>query len=335
MFEVGFSVVSLWRRCPKAYEYAEIRRLQAKRRPVPMLEGTILHEMLEAYYNALGMTVAHADAAESDPSEVLKRYAVEFRALLEEEREHYGEHFIENLGRIFAGYKRTWADEDWCVEATEETIYTPLTKDITFRGTVDLRVRTDKDDRFWQVDHKVKKVIPTPDQRFSNQQLLLYPWAWNREHSKAERVDGIIWNYLRRKAPTVPEVLKKGGLTQRADLDTDVFTYAKAISDNDLNPSDYADYLGALEKRSQNRFFERVPLPLPDEAHIDAVLEDFKHTAIMMKNLRVYPRNLTEMCPSNCQFFDLCRAELTGVDTKFVLKSKYEEREDDRYSEED
>jgi RecB family exonuclease len=326
MFEVGFSKVSTYRSCPKKYYFAYVLNLQAKRRPVAMFRGTILHEMLEAH--AKNGWVAGA-------RKVLKRYEEEYAHLFEEEKEYYGENFLNEIERIMLGYIRTYDNDGWIVEATEEEVVTDLVKGIRFVGHIDRRVVSTRDDRRWLVDHKTKKTIPTAEERFGNFQLLLYVWAWNREHDHDEKVDGIIWDYLRTKAPTVPEPLKKGGLTQRADLDTDVWTYEKAIEDNKLDRADYAEYLEQLEKRSQDKFYCRVPLPAPHKETVNVVVEEFKQTAILMEGLKVYPRNMTVMCCKTCEFFRLCQAELTGVNAKFVLKSDYEEREEDDGTEED
>lgn len=327
MFEVGFSKVTTYRNCPKRYEYAYVQNLQSKRPPVAMFRGTILHKMLEAH--AIGGWKKGARL-------VLQDYREKYSALLEEEREYYGETFMGDIERIFLGYMRTYADdeEDIEVEAVEEEIVTDLVKGIRFVGHIDRRIFTRRDKRRWLLDHKTKKIIPTAEERFSNFQLLMYVWAWNREHDRTEQVDGIIWDYIRTKAPTVPELLKKGGLSRAQNIDTDAWTYEKAIEDHGLDRADYEEYLVELEKRSRSRFYERVSLPNPPKEMVNTVVEEFKQTAILMEGLKVYPRNMTFMC-KNCEFYRLCNAELTGVNPKFVLKSDYEERKEAEGNEEE
>lgn len=322
MFEVGFSKVATYRACPKRYHYAYVLNLQSKRPPVPLLRGTILHKMLERHAT---------DGWRKGARVALQEYREKYATLLVEEREYYGENFMDEIERIFLGYMRTYASdaEDIEIEAVEEEIVTDLVKGIRFVGHIDRRVFTHKDRRRWLLDHKTMKVIPTAEERFNNYQLLLYVWAWNREHDHTERVDGIIWDYLRTKAPTVPELLKKGGLSQAQSIDTDVWTYEQAIETHGLKRKDYAEFLEQLAKRTQDKFYQRVSLPNPPKEMINTVVEEFKQTAIVMEGLKVYPRNMTFMCPKTCEFFKLCNAELTGVDVKYVLKSDYEERKDD------
>lgn len=314
MFKMGFSKVKCWRSCPKKYEYAYVRNLQAKRKPAAMFRGTILHEMLEARDNG------------KDVANVWLTYDAKYNRLFEAEREFYGEHFMSDIWRIYRGYVRTYKDSNWRVQSTEGQVRTQLTSKIEFEGHYDLLVAHQS--RVWLVDRKSHKVIPTAEERFNNFQLLLYAEAWNREHDLASQVDGIIWDYLRTKAPMIPEKLKSGALTRRKDIDTDVFTYHKAIRDNELDEDAYALVLRDIEQRSTDRFYQRVSLPIPSKEMTKIVVDEFVQTAEMMRTSKSFPRNATYTCP-RCEFYSLCTAELSGINAKFVEKNDYEEREED------
>ena len=313
MFKTGFSKVQTWRSCNKRYEFSVIRNLQAKRKPEQLLRGTILHEMLEAH-----------DNGDSAP-DVWVAYEEVYRSMFEAEREFYGENFMGDIWRIYRGYVRRYQHSDWIILATEGLVRTQLTPKIEFEGHYDLRVASNR--RHWLVDRKSHKVIPTAEERFNNFQLLLYVEAWNREHSK-DIVEGVIWDYLRTKAPTIPEVLKSGALTRRKDLDTDVYTYRKAIRDNELDENGYLPYLRELEKRGADRFYQRVPLPVPSKEMVKTVVQEFTQTAEMMRTAKHFPRNATYQC-HRCEFFKLCNAELAGINAKFVEKDGYEQRPED------
>lgn len=233
---------------------------------------------------------------------------------------------MDDIWRIYRGYVRTYKDVNWRVQKTEGLVHTLLTPKIEFEGHYDLLVAHSS--RVWLVDRKTHKVIPTAEERFSNTQLLLYAEAWNRERPRAAAVDGIIWDYIRTKAPAIPEVLKSGALTRRKDIDTDVFTYRKAIRDNDLDEDAYTLVLRDIEARSVDRFYQRVPLPLPSKEMTKTVVDEFIQTAEMIRTAKHFPRNATYRC-HGCAFFKLCNAELSGINAKFVEKNDYEEREED------
>jgi hypothetical protein len=331
MFKTGFSKVKAYRFCNKLYEYSVIRNLQAKRRAAAPLRGTILHEMLEARDHAL-TGPPYGGSIDLGARNIYLKYLDQYGQLFEEEREFYGENYMEDIWRIYRGYLRTWREGLWEVLKTEGLIHTQLTSKIEFEGHYDLLVRHNR--RLWLVDRKTHKVIPNAEERFNNFQLLLYAEAWNREHGPKEHVSGIIWDYLRTKAPTIPEVLKTGAaLTRRKDLDTDVFTYRKAIRDNGFDEDAYSVYLKELEQRSADRFYQRVPLPVPSKEMTKIVVDEFIQTAEMMRTAKHFPRNATYTC-TRCEFFKLCNAELSGINAKFVEKNDYEQRpEDERESE--
>jgi hypothetical protein len=317
VFRTGFSKVKTWRSCNKRYEFSVIRNLQAKKKPAAMFRGTILHEML----------AARDEGEHKAAAKVWARYEADFGKLFEAEREFYGDNFMDDIWRIYRGYVRTYQGNDWKVLATEGLVRTQLTPKIEFEGHYDLRV-IDKNRR-WLVDRKSHRIIPTAEERFSNVQLLLYAEAWNREiPTKADHVGGIIWDYIRTKAPTVPEMLKGGQLTRRKDLDTDEYTYRKAIHDNDLDEDAYEPYLRELAKKPPDRFYARVPLPIPSKEMTKTVVDEFIHSAEAMRTAKQFPRNMTYTC-NRCEFFRLCNAELSGINAKFVERSDYEQRPED------
>lgn len=316
MFEVGYSKVKSYRRCPKQYDYKYNRNLQRKKPAPPLIRGTILHEMLDSRAR-----ISMKETAKT-PGSILTNYETKFGSLFREEREEYGDNFLEDIGRVWEGYKIAYADDGWKFEASEEGVETELTNSIVFKGHLDKRIIWK--DRRWIVDHKTHKTIPNEENRFNDYQILLYFWAYNRKHPK-EMADGIIWDYLRTKAPRIPEQLKSGELSQRENMDTDYATYTRELRRLKLDPKPYASFLESLKKRSQTKFFLRVPLPAPSKEMTESVVKDFRQTAIIMNGLRVYPRNPTRDC-SWCEYYKLCSAELRGLDAGYIEKTEFEEK---------
>ena len=187
-------------------------------------------------------------------------------------------------------------------------------------------ITVDSEDHLFSVEgvltHNTHKVIPDEDKRFSDLQTVLYYWALNQNGT---HTDGVLWDYLRTKPPTVPELLKKGGLTRRKDLDSDYETYLKAIIDNGLDPQDYQV---ELERLKGNVFFKRVYLPNPHKDLVANVVDDFFETAREIENSTAKDRNSGFDC-TNCSFFNLCQAEFRGLDGSFIKKQMFTVREPD------
>lgn len=317
MPETRYSMVKAYRRCPKSLEYKYIRNLQRVKPAPPLIRGTIIHAMLDARAISTGPRKALG---------VWKEYQDKYKKLFLEEQEMFGPTFMEDIKRVYEGYERTYGtlEEDGLqYEASEEFVATDLTSDIRYTGHLDKRVITKRDGRRWIMDHKTHRVIPTEEQRFQDYQILMYVWAWNREHP-TEPIDGIIWDYIRTKAPTIPEVLKAGGLSQAKNIDTDHYTYVKEMTRLRIDPKPYKEFLAALKARSSERFYLRVKLPSPSKVMVEQVVKDFRETSVIMNGLKVYPRTMTRDC-SWCEFYRLCNAELRGLDAAFVQKTEYEE----------
>lgn len=328
MGSVSWSEVKLFRKCQMAHDYKYHQGLKSKRKALGLWRGTILHEMLNAYY-------AHKMESKytgPDPWDILEKYEEEYNILMSEEKEMYGD-LISDCTAIFEGYLRRWRYEEYHYEETEAFVATDLTGDIRFNGYIDKVVR-DSHNRRFLMDHKFMKNMPTAEDTFAELQLLMYVWAWNRWNPR-HPVDGVIWDYARAKPPAIPEVLKSGELSKRKNIDTDVYTYRKAIKDNNLDLGDYAEFLKTLEGK-ETTFFERVVLPNPPKQMVDLIVEDFRMTTLMISRLKgIAPRNMSQFNCKTCEFKSLCEAEVRGHDSEFVKKTKYTKREPHRRDDRD
>lgn len=328
MPHVNQSRIKSYRRCPKQFEYKYIEGIQPKRPAPPLLRGHIIHEMLDARVQRFFK--APQAVPMRTPKMILEEYAKKYKTLFIEEQERYGETFIDDIRRIFEGYVRTYEDEKLTYLGSEEFVGTDIAADLRFVGTIDRRV-ADPSGRHWLMESKSHKSIPGEENRFSDLQTVFYIWAWNRENP-TRPLSGVIWDYLRTKPPRIPEVLKSTGqLSQAQNIDTDYFTYVSEVRRLQLNPSIYTDFLNSLKQRSKDRFYLRVKLPAPSNTMVETVVADMRATAVTLNTLKVFPRNMTKDC-SFCEYYRLCHAEVRGLDSAFVRKADYEEREADDYA---
>lgn len=307
-------MVKSYRRCPKQYEYKYIQHLQRNVPPAPLIRGSILHEILNARATTGGTVGAKT---------ILARYEEKYGTLFKEQQEDYGADFLANIKRVYDGYLREYDDTDMEYLSSEEFLSTPLVGDILYQGHLDKRVILDG--RMWIMDHKTHKHIPTEEQRFNDYQILMYLWAYNKENP-TEKAEGIIWDYIRTKPPTIPEPLIKGGLSQAKNIDTDVYTYTKELVKLRLDQKPYKLFLAELAKRGKGKFYQRIKLPAPSKVMTEQVVKDFSETSQIMHGLKVYPRTMTRDC-SWCEYYRLCNAELRGLDHNFIKKSEFKQEE--------
>lgn len=324
MITTSQSEIKLARRCLKAHEYKYIWNIQRKQPSRPAFVGTILHEMLDALAK-----LRYDPKAKITPWDVHAAYEKNYAKLFKAEKEEFGD--VPHItSEIFEGYMRRWKGDGLKPVASEVEVVTHLVGKIHFKAKLDIIV-VDRGGRRFLCDHKFHKNLPGPDERFSDIQTILYWWAWNREHKRADQLDGILWDYGRMKAPTVPELLKSGkALSQRMNIDTDQFTYLREIKRHGFKEKPYAKILKALEGKERT-FFERVPLAAPNKHMVERIVADAVETTHMVHEMakrKMAPRSMSGFNCNNCEFRRLCEAEVRGLDAKFVQKKDYEPRKD-------
>jgi hypothetical protein len=198
---------------------------------------------------------------------------------------------------------------------------------LIFVGKIDA-IAQESSGMSYLVEHKTVKTIPEDGSQMGDFQTASYLKAI--EHMDIEKPKGILWDYLRSKAPVIPELLQSGKLTEaRNKCDTDVATYFAAIKKHNLDPEKYVDMLSYLEKTKVNAFYRRCLLPSPSQSMIDQVWTDFQNTAIHIaaygEKCRV--KNLDNKDCKFCTYQPLCHAEMHGNDIDTIIKSQYKKKE--------
>lgn len=262
---------------------------------------------------------------------LLARYRKQYGKLFKEEQEMYGT-LLEDVDRIVRNYMGVWGKQGGfkgyiCDDKTgnpyEVELNLVLPSGIPFVGFID-KMPVDKEKRVWVLDHKSHKNIPDEEARFGDLQTLLYMWA--APLCGYPKPVGVVWDYLRTKPPSVPEVLKSGEMSRRENIDTTWDVYSEALVEAGLDPDSYADMQEKLKGR-EAKFFQRVFLPHPSDTMVKAMVEDVDNTAReIQKNMDDGTRTMNKDC-SWCQFYLLCHAETRGLDAAFIRKAHYETKE--------
>lgn len=309
---VDFSETQTFLRCQRRHHYKYSLNLQKKKKSIPMKKGTVLHNCLENYYKT------------GDWKPTWREYCREFAKLFEEEREHYGNLPLE-VKRIMRGYVSHYKKRDgWKVLGAEVKFAVRVKgTNIVIRGKIDLIVEDDAG--IWVVDHKSAQSLPDNDYRMSEVQLTLYYWAIGKVFG--EKACGVIYNYLRTKAPTAPRKLKNGSMSL-AKIETDYCTVKKFILSNEMDPADYQEYLLKLKKTSASKWFSRFRVPR-NKKTVKDILHQTLMTALAIQEAKKIgtTRCIIKQCGWDCDYIDLCHADLQGLDTDFLIKKVYETRD--------
>lgn len=314
-FKVSHSKIKTWRRCRKQYSYKYIEELEPRRKSRPLVFGSIVHEMIEA--NANG----------SDPQTIIKKYQANIKKLFSVEREDYAQ-IIDDANLLMKYYFEYYKNDKikFIViddKSAEHEFEVEIAQDILLKGKIDAIVKT-SDDRIWLMEHKSHKIIPQEDVRFRDLQTVIY--ASIMPALGVKKPDGVLWDYIRSKPPSVPELTKKGQLS-KSKIDTFKSIYEDTIKENRLNLKDYADVLKSLEGIEKN-YFKRVFMPI-NESLSRQLLKETVITAqeMQMREAKDCTRNITNDC-SWCSYESLCRAELVGADADYLRKTEFKKRKE-------
>lgn len=309
MFKCSHSKLKTWRRCHKAYDYKYIQKLRKRTKSKALYVGSMVHEAMEAVFKG------------EDHEKVFSDYQEEFNKLFDEERVEL-DGSIELSRAMVEGYFNKYPVEDLEVIDVEMEFEQEIADDIVLEGKIDL-IATDKKGHIRKpmiYEHKTCAKVPGESARMSDYQSLAYWEVLDREGIKTS---GVVWDYLRKKIPVVPEPLKSGkGLSKAKGIDTTYEVYAKAIEDNGFDLEDYRDILENLQLRDDS-FFIRIPMPVNRNMAAMA-MEDLVSAAKQAKILGgiATDRNLTRDC-SWCDYYNLCQSEIRGLDTDFMIKKDF------------
>lgn len=304
------SRVNVWRRCPRKYHYRYIQKLKRKTPALPLKRGSWLHELIEVHY--LG----------GDWEDRHDELTAKFMDLFEEEREEYGD-LPGECSRIMRSYLSHYRREDAGLRVIDAELdeMLPLPNGDTFNFVIDLVVE-DPDGGIWLWDHKTVGKFMPPEFMLIDAQLARYFWA--AEFMGYGPLRGVMFNEIITTAPTVPEVLKSGELTRRANLRSDVFTYMRAIRENGLDMNDYRDVLMRL-KASSDQWFRRTRLPRDTEL-MERLMDELYMAADEVRNAErnnAFPRTARKDCTWDCDFLDMCAVELMGGDASHIARTKF------------
>lgn len=305
--------------------------------------GKIVHRMIEA------------KAQEDDPFAILDAIDVENAPIFTAEKEMYGE-IIQDIRTIMRDYfeyhndglrflpvqegdELRFAEHEFAVPLDalmDKQLYkmtdllaTDL-QGVVFKGQIDGFGKTPNKLR-WLIEHKSFDKLPSDDERWRNVQSVVYIRAalylkW------IKGVDGICWNYVMSKPPTIPQVLKDGTRLSIRDVVTLPSVVRAVLKQHKLSPDlpEHQELLARAEK-SRHDYFQRIYTPV-NHTVADQVFAGFVATAAEMREYhgRRQDMNIGRHC-SWCDYEPICRQRLTGGDVDYVKEAEYAKEDPEAY----
>ena len=253
----------------------------------------------------------------------------------------------EELGAGMLAHYRTWSRDrdDFKVVDVEEGVKIPgfikfeepiqvtdkygvrLANSVPLEGRGDMLVQSNDDGRYWVYEHKTAISIDT-DRLILEEQPGVYQYAMSKKHGV--EIAGVMFNFLRKKLPAIPQTLKAGGVSQRANIDTTYEVYCSVLSQHMIDPGPYQEILASLKEQG-NTFFlrEAVVRSSKELGRLIPWLQDIGRE--MLTDPKIYPSPDPMKCRM-CPFQAPCISLHDGSDYKFQLKIRYQSRTKEKES---
>lgn len=313
--------VTTWQRCHAAFHYRYVMKLRKKRPPRPLMFGRIVHDMIE--------TDANGANAFTALRKIDHEQGKQFRA----QEEEYGR-IIQDAEDIMTDYFDYWNDPahgrleyvKLGDKRSEFTFEVEVAKDIIVNGKIDNIAVTPNKLR-WLVEHKTGKSYPNEDHRWRNLQSSIYIRILDIA-GVTKKLDGTLWDFIRSKPPTRPQILKSGKLSTRA-IDTLPSAVKRFMKEEQIKS---APDLLRVAKENRSSYFKRTFSSVKKPV-IDSLYNDFVSAArqIADQGHKVKDKHIGRHCEW-CQYESICRTEILGHDVDFIKKLDYtveEAREDE------
>ena len=329
--EVSISKLNVRRRCQYKYKYKYIDKIRPKKKAIQLRRGGWIHLLLE-----------EKDSGRDWMEKLKSLKKDEFDKLFLEEQVEIGD-LPKEVYRIMRAYHQTYleVDKEWETIICEQDFKIRLgnTKFVAV-GKIDKIALHKKSGKIWLWEHKtMKKAPPSEAFRFTDTQTAFYMWVLTKIIKqmgyKPSDIGGIMFDYIRTKPPTQPRLLKAGTMS-KARIDCDKWSYMAALKKNHLNPEDYAEFIGTLDS---NILFTRIPMAKSAEM-IKTTVRDFMNTCIQMQEQEEsgtpLVRTIDWTCDMfKCEYLDLCKADMEGLDTTVMIQMEFEPKEVDDVAKKD
>jgi RecB family exonuclease len=325
---ISHSQLKSWRHCKQQWDYRYGQLLIPKRETRPLYFGNWFHTALQSYYEGKGWREGH------------EKYVEQYDRLTEDEQQLFDKGSsrskgpweplplqIERAVRSYIWYyeKNPSTADGWKVVAVEIPFELEVVLDdgrhVIIKGRIDLIVQ-DRFGKYWVVDHKTTTTIPAETAFHSmDPQQIIYPAAV--EETMGIKVEGVIYNYILSRPPSIPKMNKDGKTIAKQDIKTDYLTLYRFLKDHDRDPLEYSEVLAPLQ--AQSPLLARYRLPRTASV-TERILAESKWTAAEILDHETVTRNVTRQCDS-CSYQQLCRADLFGLDTTYI-REQFFVRED-------
>lgn len=332
-FIVTPSEIQSYQRCRRSWDFTSANRRSLYRQGMPMAAlniGSCVHYALAQHWrgrNWLEAVNEHYAATVQSYTEYYTEFVgtppsyQELDILAEQRAECQ---YL--VGAYYSRYGHENPTRPYRIVASEITFRVPLDieYDIWLMGTID-RVFMDDDGNIGPIEIKTYRTAPKRDNWTHNFQVHAYAYALQLLTGRPVRL--ALYDGIRKKGPTEPQILKSGRGVSKKWIDTTYERYLTAVHqahDGEV-PVQYLDILNRLRARDKspmNAFVHRFRVPLFESA-LEQTLDAMQTCAREMAyNPIIIPTKDWQGC-TMCRVKDLCDATYRGEHLGGLIAMNY------------
>lgn len=341
-YELHVSDIRTFKSCRRKWHWASPlrRNLEPQVPYVPFFTGRAIHHALEHYYRSGTPFNESLDKwLKAELAEMSKT-----GALWPQEKASFDDQI--SLIRGILNHYKVWVDKDtdrrfsdanleFTALETEFSVplYAPSghkSSRIYLAGRFDGLIRLRSDGTYWIWETKTTRSIEELTRSLQNdEQCGAYLYA--AQQLFRVPIVGVLYNVLRKKVPTEPQVLQNGELSKNKNIDTTAEMYLDAVKKHhpNLDSQTLFEVYGPVIQHlleEGNKFFARIGVyRTPKE--IEQLQHDLWTVGLEMsrQSTPIYPSPGWMNC-NFCQFKAPCLAMNSGADSEFLLNHEYRTR---------
>lgn len=208
-------------------------------------------------------------------------------------------------------------------------------------GVLDLVFRSTHDNKLWLMEFKTTSRSLSDQNQFKylNLDFQASVYVTVAEQVLQEPIQGIVYTFLAKRAPTLPRVLKSGRISKDSRIRTTLFHFLDSMDRHGI-PRDDFSYEAVLNKLDSKKFkgfedfFYRYIVDrtatekenVRNQIRSIALEMEANHQLFNSNPLAAVPTP-TMFCPSYCSYFEPCLKMQRGEDWKYELEVNYRDRE--------
>lgn len=340
-YSIHISDVRTFRQCRRKWVWSSPTR--ANLEPivpyVPFFTGRAVHAALEFYYRdhipmqeTVDKYLASEDVNMEQIGALWPQEKVAFDTQVQLIRDilaHYA-HWQLQDNKIYSDRNLEFVALETPFDIPMPTLALNPSRTIRLEGRFDGLVKHIPTGEYWIWETKTTRSVTELTRSLANdEQCGTYMYAASQ--MLGVPIVGVLYNIIRKKAPTRPSVISGGGLSKNKNVDTTDFAYKDEILalypdwTEETMQMMYGDILEKLHE-NESSFFLRWPVHR-SKFEIDQLMQGIYQTAkeMIKPQTAVYPAPSWMNC-NFCQFRAPCLAMNSGSDYELLLREEYQNR---------